>query len=239
MASVGIVTRRAKPWSVPQRSGSRRPSHPATIFPVATDAELLEAWRGGDQPSGEALFERYFDAISRFFVNKVPEDPDDLIQETFVACLRGRDRMRQDGSFRSYLFAIACNVLRGHFRRQRPTSPLPDLEHMSSFDLAPGPSTVMHAREEERLLLEALRRIPVELQVVLELHYWESMTTAEMASVLDSPLGTVRGRLRRARLRLTEVLEQLPSAGKTRNRLVAELDDWGTRLRRTVTARDH
>ncbi|MCH9687300.1 MAG: sigma-70 family RNA polymerase sigma factor [Deltaproteobacteria bacterium] len=206
---------------------------------MLTDAELLVAWRDGKQTAGETLFERYFDAVSRFFVNKVPEDPDDLIQETFVACLRGRDRVRQDGSFRSYLFAIACNVLRSHFRRQRPTMPLPDLETASSFELAPGPSTVMHALEEERLLLESLRRIPVELQVVLELHYWENMTTADMAGVLDVPLGTVRGRLRRARMRLTDVLAQMPAEGSTRQRVTNGLDDWGTRLRRTVTARDH
>jgi len=206
---------------------------------VRTDAELLAVWREGDTRAGEALFERYFDAVSRFFINKVPDDPDDLVQETFVACLRGRDRVRQDGSFRSYLFAIACNVLRGHYRRRRrDDAPLPDLDACSSFDLAPGPSTVMHAREEQMLLLEALRRIPLEHQVILELHYWESMTTAEIATVLDAPLGTVRGRLRRGRERLTEVLQQMPSSRKTRDLVVAELDDWGTRLRETLMSRD-
>jgi RNA polymerase sigma-70 factor (ECF subfamily) len=49
---------------------------------------------------------------------------------------------------------------------------------------------------------EALRRLPVELQVVVELHYWEEQSTAEMAEVLEVPQGTVKSRLRRAREQL-------------------------------------
>lgn len=45
-----------------------------------TDVELLEAWRGGDRRAGEQLFERHFDAVSRFFRNKLEFGVDDLIQ---------------------------------------------------------------------------------------------------------------------------------------------------------------
>ena len=53
--------------------------------------------------------------------------------------------------------------------------------------------------EEQRLLLEALRRIPLDLQIAIELHYWEGMSGPDLAQVLDIPEGTVRSRLRRAR----------------------------------------
>jgi RNA polymerase sigma-70 factor, ECF subfamily len=203
--------------------------------PVRSDAELLVAWRQGDKRAGAELFERYFVPISRFFVNKLSEDPDDLIQETFMACLHGRDRLRDASSFRSYLFGVACNVLRAHLRR-RTHLPLPD-DDRCAFDLSPGPSTALHAREGERLLLDALRRIPLELQILLELHYWEAMKTDEIADALGLPPGTVRGRLQRGRARLVEVLEELPMPHVMHATLARELDQWAAGLREVVVRR--
>jgi RNA polymerase sigma-70 factor (ECF subfamily) len=203
---------------------------------VRSDGELLGAWRQGDKRAGAELFERYFEPISRFFVNKLSEDPDDLVQETFMACLRGRDRLRDDASFRSYLFGTACNVLRAHLRR-RTHLPL-DTDDRCAFDLSPGPSTALHAREGERLLLDALRRIPLELQILLELHYWEALKTDEIAEALGLPPGTVRGRLQRGRARLIEVLEELPMPHAMQATLAHELDAWATSLRDVVVRRE-
>jgi RNA polymerase sigma-70 factor (ECF subfamily) len=203
---------------------------------VRSDAELLGAWRQGDKRAGAELFERYFEPISRFFVNKLSEDPDDLVQETFMACLRGRDRLRDDASFRSYLFGIACNVLRAHLRR-RTHLPL-DADDRCAIDLSPGPSTALHAREGERLLLDALRRIPLEQQILLELHYWESLKTDEIAEALGLPPGTVRGRLQRGRTRLLEALEELPMPRAMQATLARELDAWATSLRDVVVRRE-
>jgi len=192
------------------------------------------AWREGDKRAGAELFERYFAPISRFFVNKLTEEPDDLIQETFMACVRGRDRLRDPGNFRSYLFGIACNVLRAHWRRQTYLPLADDDDARCAFDLSPGPSTALHAREGERFLLEALRRIPLELQTLLELHYWESMKTDEIAEVLGLPPGTVRGRLQRGRARLSDVLEEMPMPRAMRVTLAREFDQWATELREVV-----
>lgn len=206
-------------------------------MPVMSDAELLVAWREGDKRAGAQLFERYFEPVSRFFVNKLTEDPEDLIQETFMACVRGRDRLRDAASFRSYLFGTACNVLRAHLRR-RTHVPLDDDDERCAFDLAPGPSTALHAREGERLLLDALRRIPLELQILLELHYWEAMTTDEIAEALGLPPGTVRGRLQRGRARLLEVIEELPVPRAMQATLARELDAWAAGLRDVVVRRE-
>ncbi len=208
--------------------GAGQPSyHPR----VRGDADLLEAWRQGDKRAGAELFERYYEPICRFFANKLAEDPEDLVQETFMACVRGRDRLREASSFRSYLFGTACNVLRAHLRSR---SHLPLDDERSAFDLAPGPSTILHAREGQRLLLDALRRIPLPLQILLELHYWEAMTTDEIAEVLALPPGTVRGRLQRGRARVLETLEELPAARAMLATIAGELDAWAAGLRSVV-----
>jgi DNA-directed RNA polymerase specialized sigma24 family protein len=102
---------------------------------MTSDQELLRAWRAGDREAGGTLFERHFAAIRRFFRNKVDHQVEDLVQRTFTACVEARDRFRGDSSFRTYLFAIAHNVLRDHIRRRRRGTEELDL------DVRPRPST--------------------------------------------------------------------------------------------------
>jgi RNA polymerase sigma-70 factor (ECF subfamily) len=202
---------------------------------VADDPQLLAAWRDGDARSGQELFGRYFEPVSRFFANKVLDDRDDLVQETFEACLRGRDRLRDDHSFRSYLFSVAFNVLKAYFRRRRSQhrvwAAVDELGSASIHDLAPGPSTIMGSVEQEQLLLEALRRIPMELQVVLEMRYWEEMSSAEIGAVLGIPAATARSRLHRGRELLERAIAQLPASHEARESTLAELDAWAGRIR--------
>ncbi|MBK8262445.1 MAG: sigma-70 family RNA polymerase sigma factor [Nannocystis sp.] len=199
---------------------------------VPTDFDLLDAWRAGDRNAGNILFERHFEAICRFFANKVGDGVDDLIQRTFLGCIEGRDRFRKQSSFRTYLFAVAHNILREHFRAKRiDQNTVPDFEVTSIDELLPSPSSVIAVHEEQRLLLEALRRIPLDSQVVLELYYWENMAAPELAQVLGIPEGTARSRLRRARELLThrmKVLARSPTLLKT---TLSDLEKWVTSLR--------
>lgn len=199
-----------------------------------SDAELLGAWADGNLRAGSRLFNRYFLAVSRFFVNKVAEDHDDLVQETFAACVRGCERLRDKSSFRAYLFAVASNVLRMHFRRRRLHEPPESLDELSVHDLAPSPSTMLRGREQELELLEALRRLPLPLQVVMELYYWEGMRTHEIAEVVELPTGTVRSHLRRGRMQLERTLQRNRSANGSGAEVI-DLDRWAMALRETVT----
>ncbi len=201
---------------------------------MARDPELLAAWRRGDARAGQELFARYFEPVSRFFANKLSEDHDDLIQETFEACVRGRDRLRDDASFRAYLFSVAFNVLKVYFRRKRSAGQVEALGNESIHDLSPGPSTIVGAAQQEQLLLEALRRIPIELQVVLELRYWEDMSSREIGATLGIPAATARSRLHRGRELLDRAIAQLPASRETRDSTLAELEAWVARIRATM-----
>ena len=137
------------------------------------DQALLEAWTKGDDEAGEALYRRHFDALYRFFRTKAPNDCEDLIQATMLECVRSRDRFRGDSPFRGFLFGVARNCLLHHFRsRYRDRLDL-DLNQSSVADLDPRPSTIAARNAEHERLFDALRRIPLELQLVIELHYWE------------------------------------------------------------------
>lgn len=197
----------------------------------ATDLELLEAWRGGDRQAGEELFERHFDSIARFFRNKVAHGIDDLIQRTFLACVESKDQFRGEASFRTFLFAVAHNVLGKHYRSKRRHGDRIDFGVTSVHDLGPSPSSVVALHDEHRVLLHALRRIPLDHQIVLELYYWERLTAAEVGTVLDVPEGTARTRIRRAKQLLEEEMKQLISDKALLESTLVNLDSWAASLR--------
>jgi RNA polymerase sigma-70 factor (ECF subfamily) len=196
-----------------------------------SDGELLEQWRAGDAVSGEALFERYYDMVERFFLNKVATGVQDLVQETFMRCVESRERIRDDDRFRMYMFGIAYNVLTAHLRQRYRGDREINLSEVSVCDLMPGPSSLVARRREHRLLIEALRSIPVDDQVILELHYWEQLTTHQMAEVIGIPVGTARGRLQRARAHLEEAIQRLAESPQDLSSTMARLDDWAAECR--------
>lgn len=198
---------------------------------MSSDAELFEAWRAGQDTAGEVLFERYYPVLLRFFANKVGDDPMDLIHETFLGCISGRQRLRSTQSFRPFLFSIAYNQLKKHYERERSAETPVDLSTMTSLDLSPGPGTMLAKSAEQRLLLDALRRIPVEHQVVLELFYWEGYTSAQISEVLTEPHGTIRTRIRRARQLLEKAMEEVASEPKVYEDTRSDLDGWAAKVR--------
>ena len=203
---------------------------------VLSDDELLEAWSKGDKRAGKQLFVRHYDAIDRFFRNKAGQHAADLAQKTFLGCLESfkRGTYRAEGNFRSWLFTIAYRQLSRHYRQLSTDRARFDLGTVSVHDLDPSPSSVFARSEEDRLLLEALRQIPIEMQVALELHYWEQMSNAEIARTLELPLGTIKSRIRRAREALTARIEALSRSPDQLKSTLANLDGWARNLREQV-----
>lgn len=199
-----------------------------------SDRELLAGWKAGDSDAGNELVRRHFDALYCFFRTKVDAGHEDLIQSTFLACVRSHHQFRGESTFRTFLFAIAKNELYRSFRGKKREFLAFDPEQISLRDVAPGPSTVVTEKEEQRLLLEALRRIPLELQITLELHYWEGMSTRELAEVLDIPQGTVKSRLRRGREALEEALAEIASNSEQLQNTMTNLEVWAKSIRALV-----
>ncbi|MBV1860905.1 MAG: RNA polymerase sigma factor [Nannocystaceae bacterium] len=171
---------------------------------LQSDAELLAAWRTGDQDSGERLFERHFDALYRFFYNKTTAAQlDDLVQETFAACLSARSPRGISGGFRSYLLGIARYKLIDSYRAKGRVQ----VESLSAHELGVMPVDAAERNQERRLLLRSLRRLPLESQILLELAYWEELKDRELAELYSCPLGTLKSRLRKARLALRGAID--------------------------------
>ena len=199
------------------------------------ELELLRAWAEGDEAAGRALFERCFDPLYRFFSNKIDQGIEDLIQETFLACVEARDNYRGDASFQSFVLGVARNRLYKRWRHDQRHGARLDFGVTSVADMSPSPSSVAGRHENRDRLLLALREIPADLQVALELHYWEALPASGIAAVLQIPEGTARSRLRRAREALLRVLQRQGGAS-TSTLGEDELRAWAQSIRDRLTS---
>jgi RNA polymerase sigma-70 factor (ECF subfamily) len=176
---------------------------------VLGDLELLDAWCAGDNEAGDALIRRHFDAVCRFFRTKLGDEVEDLIQRTFQVCTAKRGELTREGSFRGFLFGVARNLLLDHLRRRYRRGEHENLSEHSLAALGTSPSAAVARNERETLINEAMRKIPLEQQMLLELAYWEGLSGREIAQALDIGEHTVRSRLSRARAALREQVELL------------------------------
>jgi RNA polymerase sigma-70 factor (ECF subfamily) len=175
------------------------------------DVALMDAWCRGDRGAGGELIARHYPSVARFFHGKVSAAAlEDLVQETFLACTRSAVRFRGQARFRTYLYGIADHVLVNHLRRlgrsRARLDPEVDLEETPAVSSGPSPAATVVQHEEQRLLHEALQRIPPPHQAVLELHYWGDLSVAEIGEALKVPLGTAKTWLRNGRAYLEKQL---------------------------------
>ena len=196
------------------------------------DRELIAAWRGGDRRAGEELFTRHFPAVQRFFRNKVDASAvEDLVQRTFLVLVEKPGQFRGESSVKTFLLGVANNLTRSYYRKRQRADEHVDFAQLSVVDLGTGPSTAVGRKREHRVLLEALRRMPLNAQTILELYYWESMTGPAIAAVLGVPENTARTRLRRARERLATEIARLEQSEKPLESTLDDLDGWARALR--------
>lgn len=190
---------------------------------MGDDDELLRRWRAGDDDAGNALFERHFDALYRFLANKAGAATEDLVRQTFLACLSGTGSPRGDQGFRTWLYAIARRTLYQHLRSLRRERTF-DPSVTSLHDLGTSPTRGLARQEEEALMQQALARLPMELQVAVELSVFEGLPAPAVARVLEVPEDTVEDRVRRAIERLRTELKRLAPTPEVGDRVVAALE---------------
>jgi RNA polymerase sigma factor (sigma-70 family) len=163
-----------------------------------------------DPADFEAAFQEHFTPVFRFISRRVgPDLAEDLAADAFATAYRRRASYQPArGSLRSWLYGIATNVLRNHWRAE---------QHRFALDaefLAEGDAGVCAEAADNRVISTALApRIAAALQLltpeqreVLLLHAWAELSHEEIAAALEIAPGTVRSRLSRARASLREQL---------------------------------
>jgi RNA polymerase sigma factor (sigma-70 family) len=200
---------------------------------MSSDEELLAAWGRGDRGAGTELFTRHYSTVRCFFINKVDDAAEDLIQQTFTACVAGRERFEGRSSFRAYLLGIARNLLRQHYEARRSRDTV-DIEDLSLAELGAGPSTLLARDRAHKLLLDALRQVSLEQQIILELYYWEGLSGSALGETLGVSEETARSRLRRAKLALAKAYRRLERFAGVSESSDEDLERWALGVRQQI-----
>lgn len=179
------------------------------------ERQWLTGWRARDAESGRKLYQRHAAAIARFLERRIADKDavSDLVQRTFLKLQSTTSDVQY--SVLGFIYGVAFNELRRWFREQakekRHESQLtpddgdaPLADHDSD-----DPERAVGDRQERRLVGKAMRRIPLDDQVILESTYWEDMPRTTLAELLGLPEGTVAGRIAAARKRLAAKIAEL------------------------------
>ncbi len=183
---------------------------------VETDFELLDRWQAGEADAGHALLARHFDSLCGFFESKCDQDADDLVQRTMLACVAAKHQFRRQSSFRTYLFAVARHELFHYLRSRHRDGERLDFLTTSVAEILTSPVSRLARDTDRQRVIAALRRLPVEQQTLLELHYWQELDAEALGEILDLTVNAVRVRLHRARAALRDALALAPDAHGTR-----------------------
>jgi RNA polymerase sigma-70 factor, ECF subfamily len=187
---------------------------------VLADEELMQLVYRSRADAFEVIYDRHADAAFSLAYRMCSQRAlaEDVVQEAFLSLWRSRARYdRNRGSVRTWLLGIVHNRAIDAFRRRAVRDRgIVTEEGIEERLVAPERTDVEFARREEaRLLRDALDQLPDEQSRVIELAYFGGLTHVQIASMLDAPVGTIKGRMRLglAKMRMTlgdpaEVLQQ-------------------------------
>jgi RNA polymerase sigma factor (sigma-70 family) len=178
---------------------------------LRSDGELLADLPRQPELMG-VLYERHAQAVFRYLARRAgPPAAEDLLSEVFIAALSASSRVvaHDSGSALPWLYGIALNVLRRHFRQQEPAGGVTRDLGMD-WDAVDDRLDAWAERERLRATLEHLSDSDREL---LLLAAWENLTNAEAATALGISEVAARSRLHRARKRALSALQRLRGNG--------------------------
>lgn len=191
------------------------------------ETALIHSAQNGDLDSFNTLILHYQDSVFHTALRILGDEDlaQDAAQEAFISAFRSISTFR-GGSFKAWLMRTVTNACYDELRRQkrRPTTPLEpetnDGEEMDSPKWLADPNMTPAERSEadelEHAVQHCLDALPVEFRTVVVMADIQGMDYSEVATASKVPLGTIKSRLARARLRLRECLrgfeELLPSS---------------------------
>jgi RNA polymerase sigma-70 factor (ECF subfamily) len=189
---------------------------------VVDDATMVERLRAGDQAAFEALVTAHDASLRRVARSFVPtqELADDVVQETWLAVIRGLDGFEGRSSLRTWIFKILANRARSRATREARNLPFSSIEEPGGPTIEPAafggdgrwrsaparldgdPETSLLRSELRARLLDAVDELPANLRAVLTLRDIVGLSPEEVCDLLEISDGNQRVLLHRARARV-------------------------------------
>jgi RNA polymerase sigma-70 factor (ECF subfamily) len=177
------------------------------------DAALIARIRGGERAAFVAFYDRYspllFSVAARVLGDR--KEAEDVLQEVMLVIWnKSGDYDPQLGTLSSWAVAVTRNKaldrLRARTRRLRLIEEAAVLAGDSGATAYPSANEILHGRERAELLRDAMKALPADQRMAIELAFFTGLSQSDIAERLQQPLGTIKARIRRGMLRLREQL---------------------------------
>jgi len=173
------------------------------------DVQLLRRMADGDEAALDDLYARHAPALFSYLLTLTDDrfEAEEVLQDTLVVAWRSARRFEGRARVRTWLLAIAHRQERDRRRRHAITiGPEAELDRLT--DVARGPEELALAHEEVVELGALVARLNPSQRTILALAFVHQLSYAEIAAVLDLPIGTVKSRLNNARNALQSLRDQ-------------------------------
>ena len=181
-----------------------------------TDEQLLERVAAGDPAALTELYGRYKSLAYGLAVRIMNNGPaaEDVVQEAFLGVWRNASRyVSAKASARTWVLAIVHHRAIDAIRRRRPTAELPEGDSLPTTLVVPDVWREVSGRLDRSAIANALGSLPGVQREAIELAYFSGLTQQEIAARTDTPLGTVKSRVRLGLLALRRALLEPGGAG--------------------------
>lgn len=176
-----------------------------------TDEHLMSrVAAGSDDTAFDELYRRYARRLKGFFFLQLGRDEDvaaDATHDVFLRAYEARCRYQEGKNVSTWLFTIAYNICRNHYRSNAYEAQL-----LASLDAEPMDSLQIELELDAALLDKALAQVlselPAPLHQLFSLHYQEELTIPQVAEIVGIPEGTVKSRLHKTMNIIRKKLKQ-------------------------------
>jgi len=182
-----------------------------------TDEELIARFQEGDVYAFEQIVHRYKDPLINFIYHFLGDriDAEDVVQETFLRVFKKKHLYRSIAKFSTWIYTIAGNLAKTELRRRRRRQilSLTRMGHEDSDyelpDVFYSPERIVDGNIKEKEIRKEIEALPIKFREVVVLRDIQELSYEEISKILKIPLGTVKSRVNRGRLRLQKKLQHL------------------------------
>jgi len=186
-----------------------------------TDEELIAQFQAGNEDAYLEIVERFKNRLFAFIYRFVGDEDiaEDLVQDTLIKVYTHRHAYREIARFSTWIYTIAGNLARTELRKRKRRATfsmsalgLGEREYeLPSEDFTP--SKTLEGEQTEKHIRIALAKLPLHFRTVIILRDVQELSYEEISKIMKIPLGTVKSRVNRARLKLQEMLSNLRIKG--------------------------
>ncbi|MCI0696235.1 MAG: RNA polymerase sigma factor [bacterium] len=182
-----------------------------------SDEDLIEKFQRGDIYAYELIVKRYKDQLLNFVYRFLGnhEEAEDVVQETFLRVYRNRHAYQRVAKFSTWIYTIAGNLARTELRRRNrrrifslSSMGVEDKEYEISDDVL-SPERHTNTVLSEEIIQKEINKLSPKFREVIILRDIQELSYEEISKIIRVPIGTVKSRVNRARLRLQSRLKHL------------------------------